>query len=90
MTENSQKLYNLMVSKGYPESFALLVASEMHSDFTSKRMTGYIAARELLPLEEVADEMLAILSERDKYVDKRLSQNAQMAINQMYREDELD
>lgn len=84
-------LYNLMIEKGYPEFFSAIVATELHTEFTAKRMMGYIRARDQLPLEEVADEMFAILSDRDRLINKHISQNAQEAINEWYRmeEDEI-
>ena len=49
-------------------------------------MYGYIAANEKLRLEDVADEMLAIKSDRDRLIDKLISEHAQASINRMYRE----
>ena len=42
------------------------------------------------PLEEVADEMLAIQADRDKFVDKHINRHAQEVINRMYAERRLD
>lgn len=82
-----RELYELMIRKGYPEEFSSIVSRELHTEFTGRRMMGYIAAREeALPLEEVADEMMAILSDRDRLIKKHIAQDAQMAINQMYME----
>ena len=82
-----EELYNLMVEKGYPSGFAAIVATELHTEFTAKRMMGYIKARDQLPLEEVADEMMAILTDRDRFIKKHITQNAQEAINEWYRRD---
>ena len=60
----SEKLFRLMVHKGYPEDFAKLVCSELRTDFTCRRMLGYIAANERLPLEIVTDEMLSRIALR--------------------------
>ena len=86
-SDNYQKLYDLMISKGYPEDFSMVIASEMHTDFTSMRMIGYISKNKRLPLEEVADEMLAILSDRDRITQKHILEHAQAKINEMYRQD---
>ena len=83
-TEHSQKLYDLMVRKGYPADFASIVAEQMHTEYTSGRMQAYIGRAGLLPPEEVADEMLSILSERDRLVKKHISQSAQQKINEFY------
>lgn len=82
----NETLYSLMVRKGYPESFSDIIATELRTDFTSRRMIGYIAARdEVLPLDEVADEMMAILSDRERLKNKHIAQDAQSAINEWYR-----
>ncbi len=81
----SEKIYCLMVRKGYPEDFALIIAREMNTEFTGSRMYGYIARNELLRLEDVADEMLAIKSDRDRIRSKHISEQAQSAINELYR-----
>ena len=81
----SEKLFNLMIEKGYPNGFTEIISRELHTEFTANRMIGYISAREMLPMEEVADEMLAILSDRDRLIRKHISQDAQAAINEFYR-----
>ena len=85
---DSKKLYDLMIRTGYPEGFAKVVSGEMHTEFTAGRMYGYIAARGLIPLEEVADEMLAIQSDRDRLIDKHTSEHAQQTINEFYRRED--
>ena len=84
-SEKSTQLYELMVRKGYPEDFSALIANEMHTDFTAGRMIGYISKSEVQPLEDVADEMLAILSDRDRITQKHILEHAQAKINEMYR-----
>ena len=76
-----------MISKGYPPEFATIVATELSTEYTSRRMMGYLSAQGTLPLEDVADEMLYILSEREKFKNKHMSQNAQQAINEFYNLD---
>ncbi len=85
MTENSRQLYNYMVAKGYPPEFAMLIAKELTTEFTAGRMIGYLTRGDH-SLEDVADEMLAILSDRDRIRDKHISEHAQSAINELYRE----
>lgn len=85
MTEKSEILYKLMLRKGYPEAFAKVVAAEMSTDFTADRMLSYIGRNGKRPLEEVADEMLAIQSDRDRIRDKHITEHAQAKINDLYR-----
>ena len=83
----SNELYDLMISKGYPAEFASVVAEQMRTEYTSERMIRYISRCPLLPPQEVADEMLAILADRDSLVRKHISQHAQNKVNEMYRSD---
>ena len=85
MTEKSEILYKLMLRKGYPEAFAGIIAAEMSTDFTADRMIAYIGRSGKRPLEEVADEMLAIQSDRDRIRDKHIAEHAQSKINDLYR-----
>ena len=70
-SEKSIELYNLMLQRGYPEQFCDEVTKNLNTDFTAKRMIGYILHYQKLPLEEVADEMLAILSDRNRIMQKK-------------------
>ena len=82
----NEELYRIMVAKGYPEDFSKIIASELRTEFTSKRMIGYIRVHdEVLPLEEVADEMMAILSDRERLKNKHIAESAQAAVNEWYR-----
>ncbi len=96
MTKHSEKVYAAMLYKGYPDGFAKVVAREMHTAYTAERMIAYLGRAGRPPIEEVADEMLAILADRDKFVDKHIDQHAQDVINRMYakrrsaEEDEAD
>ena len=84
MNENSKKLYELMLRRGYPEEFSKLISIEMSTEFTSEKMMRYISG-EKHSLEEIADEMLAIKELRDRLVDKHISEHAQASINNLYR-----
>ena len=81
------ELYDLMLSKGYPAEFVSIVAEQMHTEYTSERMIRYISQAGLLPPQEIADEMISILAERDRLVQKHISEHAQGKLNEMYRGD---
>ncbi|MBR3183142.1 MAG: hypothetical protein IKF61_02170 [Firmicutes bacterium] len=85
MTDKSIELYNLMVRCGYQEEFAALIAKELSTEYTADRMMRYIR-RGPHSLEEVADEMLAILSDRDRFKAKNQAEYAQQKINELYRD----
>ena len=84
MSGKSRLLYELMLRKGYPEEFSRLICLEMNTDFTAERMMSYIS-RGKHRLEDVADEMLAIMDLRDRIKNKHISEHAQAAVNDLYR-----
>ena len=85
MNAHSEKVYNVMVYLGYPEDFATLIAREMSTEYTAGRIIAYFGRAGRPPLEEVADEMLAIKDLRDRLVDKHISEHANQSINELYR-----
>lgn len=85
-TELSMELYRMMVDMGYPEVFADEVTRNLNTDWTARRMMGYLRHYKKLPLEEVADEMLAILSDRDRIMQKKECEDTNARWNEFLRE----
>lgn len=86
-SERSAEVYRLMVEKGFPEEFCNEVAYKyMNTDWTANRMAGYLYRMSELSVEQVVDEMFAIISDRDRIVDKHRSEQAQQRINEIYRD----
>ena len=69
-SEMSMELYDMMLDRGYPEEFCDLITKNLNTDFTAGRMIGYLSHYKKLPMEEIADEMLAILSDRNRIMRK--------------------
>lgn len=67
----SVELYNLMLQRGYREEFCNLVTKNLNTDFTAQRMIGYLYHYEHPPVEEIADEMISILSDRNRIMEKK-------------------
>jgi hypothetical protein len=65
-SEKSLELYNMLLEKGYPEPFCDEITKNLNTDWTAQRMMGYLSHYNKPPLEEVVDEMLAILSDRNR------------------------
>ena len=80
-SEKSIELYNLMLQRGYPEQFCDEVTKNLNTDFTAKRMIGYLLHYQKLPLEEIADEMLAILSDRNRIMQKKELESINASLN---------
>lgn len=81
-SEKSIELYNVLIQRGYDKHFCELISYELNTDFTATRMLGYLRHYSRLPEEDVVDEMLGILSDRQQWIDKKLSEDAQAKYNQ--------
>ena len=85
-SERTDELYRLLLEKGYPKEFCAEIAyKNMNTDDTATRMLGYLYRVSDPRIEDLVDEMLAILSDRDQIVRKKELERAQAAINEMYR-----
>ena len=71
-TGRSEELFRALQSKGYPD------------DYTATRMLGYLYRISKPRIEDVVDEMLAILSDRDRLVEKHQVEDAQAKLNEVY------
>lgn len=81
------ELYDALQLKGYPEDFCREIAyRQMNTDYTATRMLGYLYRISEPRPEDVADEMLAILSDRNAIIQKKELEHAQTTINKVYRE----
>ena len=70
-SEISQELYQMMLDRGYQERFCDLVTQNLNTDFTAQRMIYYLSHYSELPEGEIVDEMLAILSDRNRIMQKK-------------------
>ena len=56
----------------------------MNTDYTATRMLGYLYRVTDPRIEDLVDEMLAILSDRDAIVQKKEMEHAQAVMNDVY------
>lgn len=87
-SEKSIELYNVLLQKGYDKHFSEVISTELNTDFTATRMLGYLKHYAKLPEADIVDEMLGILSDRQQWIDKKMSENAQAKYNQYMLEKE--
>lgn len=80
--EKTAELKKILISKGFPEPFCDEICKNICTDFTTKRMLGYLYRYPNPSIEELVDEMFAIMSDRDRIVEKKKSQQAQAAYNE--------
>ena len=83
-TELSLQLYNMLLERGYHEDLSDIITKNLNTDYTAARMIGYLAQYSYLPEEQLVDEMLAILSDREALIKKKEMEQAQAKINEIY------
>ena len=85
-SERTDELYKVLLDRGYPKEFCAEVAyKNMNTDYTATRMLGYLYRVSNPKIEDLVDEMLAILSDRDAIIQKKEMEHAQAVINEIYR-----
>lgn len=85
-SEKSIELYELMLKRGYPEPFCDEVTKNLNTDFTAKRLIGYLGHYQHPSLEDLVDEMLAILSDRQRIMDKKMNETCNAKWNEIMNE----
>ena len=85
-SERTNELYKVLLDRGYPKEFCAEISyKNMNTDYTATRMLGYLYRVSDLRIEDMVDEMLAILSDRDAIIQKKEMEHAQAVINEIYR-----
>ena len=77
-------LVRAVLQEGYPEEFAQVLAGELRSPAAIGRMAAYIRNVHPTGPEQIADEMLAIVYERDRWVQQKMSEHANASITAFY------
>ncbi len=85
-SERTDELYKVLLSKGYPKELCTEIANKnINTDYTATRMLGYLYRYSNPKIEDLIDEMLAILSDRNEIIQKKEMEHAQAVINEIYR-----
>ena len=85
-SKQTEELYRVLLDRGYPKEFCAEIAYKyMNTEYTATRMLGYLYRVSDPRLEDLVDEMLAILSDRDAIIRKKEMEHAQAVINDIYR-----
>ena len=78
------QLEDAVVRLGYPEEFAQVLAGELRSEQAMLRLASYIRNARPTSPEQIADEMLTIVSERNRWVEKKMSEHAEATLTAFY------
>lgn len=85
-SERTDELYKILLSKGYPKELCAEIAyKNMNTDYTATRMLGYLYRISNPRIEDLIDEMLAILGDRNAIIQKKELEQAQSVINDVYQ-----
>ena len=85
-SERTDELYKVLLDRGYPKEFCAEIAyKNMNTDYTATRMLGYLYRISNPRIEDLIDEMLAILSDRNAIIQKKELEQAQSVINDVYQ-----
>lgn len=79
-------LIETIVHMGYPEEFGKAIAKNLGSEKTMRRMTADLYSAKPRSAEEIADEMLAIMSDRERWIRKKEAEEANARYNQLLYE----
>jgi hypothetical protein len=80
--ELHSELVRTIVNMGYPAEFGDAIATQLGTENTMQRMIGYLNRMQPQSAEEIADEMLAICDDRDRWRKKKEAE----FYNQKYNE----
>ncbi len=81
--EAYRELIGTVARMGYPEEFGKAIAKNLGSEKTMRRMTAYLHSAKPRSAEEIADEMLAIMSDRDRWIAKKRAEEANARYNEL-------
>ena len=70
----TEDLIQTLRKMGYTESFGLLIAANLRTEKMIGRMIGYLKNAKPQSDAEIADEMLAIMDDRDRWTQKKMSE----------------
>ncbi len=76
-------LLHAMARMGYPEEFGKVVAKNLGSEKAMRRMTSYLCGANPQTVEEIVDEMFAIRSDRDRWIQKKQAEQANARYNEI-------
>ena len=79
-----RQLAEAVVELGYPEQFAQVLAGELGGEKSMLRMASYLRQAQPTSPEQIADEMLTIVSERRRWVEKKVSERAGAHLTEFY------
>ena len=85
----AEKLIDILKKRGFPAEFGTIIAGTLKSEKAINRMIAYILEFNPTRPEDIADEMLAIQADIEKWKQKKATEYYNAKYNQLLN-DELD
>lgn len=83
--ELHSELVQTIVNMGYPAEFGDAIAKQLGTENTMQRMIGYLRRMQPQSAEEIADEMIAICDDRDRWRKKKEAEFYNQKYNELIR-----
>ena len=83
LAETRRNLILTITRMGYPESLGEAVAANLRTEKTMNRMIRYLRNASPRSAEEIADEMLAIMEDRNRWIQKKEAEYYNAKYNEM-------
>ncbi|WP_278747941.1 hypothetical protein [Acidaminococcus intestini] len=83
----TERLIKEVVLLGHPAEFGRLLAANLGSEKSIRRLALYVAHNQPASAEDIADEMLAICDERDAWRRKKEAEYYSQKVNAWYNRD---
>ena len=78
-----QDLVRTIVRMGYPKEFGTVIADNLRTEKTMSRMIGYLKQANPGSADEIADEMLAIMEDRERWIQKKTAEYYNSKYNEL-------
>ena len=79
----AKELVETVVRMGYPEEYGHAIVQNLRTEKTMSRMIGYLKHAKPRSAEEIADEMLAIMEDRKRWIQKKEAEYYNSKYNEM-------
>lgn len=86
-----QELINILSRMGFSAELGEAIAANLRTEKPMSRMIGYLLSAQPRTEEDIVDEMLAIMSDRDTWIKKKEAEYYNQKYNEYlnsYREDD--
>lgn len=81
--EKKKQLVEILMRYGYPVAFGQTIGEQLGTEKSINRMIAYLLQGKPSSPEEIADEMIAIIEERQRWIQKKQAEYANQKYNEL-------